>query len=55
MAISPASLQQRVPLVFASKREVERLKRYHHEYRSGSEAADRPSPLFGGRSLFRSR
>ncbi|TIU00368.1 MAG: class 1 fructose-bisphosphatase [Mesorhizobium sp.] len=47
--ITPATLHQRVPLVFGSAREVERVGRYHTE---PSAIAER-SPLFGNRGLFR--
>jgi len=47
--IDPVSLHQRVPLIFGSKREVERVGRYHTE---PSAIAER-SPLFGNRGLFR--
>jgi len=52
MEVKPESLHQRVPLILGSRREVERIERYHAEYQSG---ADRPfiSPLFNERSLFR--
>jgi fructose-1,6-bisphosphatase I / sedoheptulose-1,7-bisphosphatase len=50
--VLPAELHQRVPVVFGSRNEVERITRYHHEHDRG---ADRPyvSPLFNERSLFR--
>ena len=47
--LRPESLHQRVPLVFGSAREVERIGRYHSE---PSAIAER-SPLFGHRGLFR--
>jgi fructose-1,6-bisphosphatase I / sedoheptulose-1,7-bisphosphatase len=49
---SPASLHQRIGLVFGSKNEVERIERYHAEYDAGT---DKPyvSPLFNERSLYR--
>ena len=53
MGILPQALHQRVPLVFGSKREVERINRYHHEYASGKENEEETSPLFATRSLFR--
>ncbi|HZX25908.1 MAG TPA: class 1 fructose-bisphosphatase [Telluria sp.] len=47
--LQPDALHQRVPLVFGSRKEVERIERYHAEpARSVSEA-----PLFTERSLFR--
>lgn len=47
--IVPREFHQRVPLIFGSEREVEKVSRYHTE---PSTIADR-SPLFGNRSLFR--
>lgn len=47
--LTPASLHQRVPLVFGAANEVDRIRRYHVE---PSMIAER-SPLFGHRSLFR--
>ena len=50
--VVPTSLHQRVPVIFGSKNEVERIERYHVEHANGT---DKPfsSPLFGNRSLFR--
>jgi fructose-1,6-bisphosphatase I/sedoheptulose-1,7-bisphosphatase len=50
----PTELHQRVPVVFGSRSEVERITRYHHEHDRG---ADKPyvSPLFNERSLFRAQ
>jgi len=52
LEIVPEALHQRVPLIFGSRNEVERIERYHQEFASG---IDRPysSPLFNERSLFR--
>ena len=52
--LQPAELHQRVPVVFGSRHEVERITRYHHEHDRG---ADKPyvSPLFNERSLFRAQ
>jgi fructose-1,6-bisphosphatase I len=47
--IQPASLHQRIPLVFGSKSKVERIARYHVDPEMISER----SPLFGNRGLFR--
>ena len=49
--VVPEALHQRVPLVFGSRDEVERIVRYHEEHARG---ADQPfrSPLFGTRSLY---
>lgn len=49
--VQPASLHQRIGLVFGSKNEVERIERYHAEPQS----ADSYTPLFNERSLFRSQ
>ena len=45
------SVHQRVPVIFGSKNEVERIERYHTEYDAGT---DKPyvSPLFKERSLY---
>jgi fructose-1,6-bisphosphatase len=55
MEMAPAELHQRVPLIFGSKHEVERLARYHREYASGKEPDNFDSPLFATRSLFRTQ
>jgi len=48
--ITPQALHQRVPLIFGSRDEVDRLDRYHRDpYPIGER-----SPLFGRRGLFRS-
>ncbi len=47
--IQPEHLHQRIPLVFGSAREVERIARYHLEPSAIGERA----PLFGNRGLFR--
>jgi fructose-1,6-bisphosphatase I len=47
--LQPQSLHQRVPLLFGSRDEVERLDRYHIEPHPIGER----SPLFGRRGLFR--
>ncbi len=49
LGVQPATLHQRVGLVFGSKNEVERIERYHAE----PAGAGRASPLFAERSLFR--
>jgi fructose-1,6-bisphosphatase len=50
--VVPTELHQRVPLLFGSRHEVERIVRYHAEFDAG---ADQPfvSPLFNERSLYR--
>ena len=55
MEVRATELHQRVPLIFGSKNEVERIARYHDEYASGEEPEGLPSPLFGTRSLFRTQ
>ncbi len=49
LTVQPASLHQRIALVFGSKNEVERIERYHAEPASD----DTYPPLFNERSLFR--
>jgi fructose-1,6-bisphosphatase I len=51
--IAPGSLAQVVPLMLGSRREVERVQRYHAAYDAG-EPLNFVSPLFNTRSLFRS-
>jgi fructose-1,6-bisphosphatase I / sedoheptulose-1,7-bisphosphatase len=48
LGVQPQSLHQRVGLVFGSRREVERIERYHAE----PGASDIAAPLFAERSLF---
>ena len=55
MEMAPAELHQRVPLIFGSRNEVERVSRYHAEYASGKEPDTLNSPLFSTRSLFRTQ
>ncbi|MBP6637480.1 MAG: fructose-1,6-bisphosphatase, partial [Sulfuritalea sp.] len=55
MDIAPEDLHQRVPLIFGSINEVERVARYHQDYVSGKDAEGFNSPLFGTRSLFRTQ
>ncbi|MCM2307548.1 MAG: class 1 fructose-bisphosphatase [Sulfuritalea sp.] len=55
MELAPTDLHQRVPLVFGSKNEVERLTQYHDEYARGKEPDTLQSPLFSTRSLFRTQ
>ncbi|GAP36846.1 class 1 fructose-bisphosphatase [Piscinibacter sakaiensis] len=49
LGVKPASLHQRIGLVFGSRSEVERIERYHHE----TGQRDTANPLFAERSLFR--
>ncbi len=55
MDIRPGDLHQRVPLIFGSKNEVERVARYHQDYVNGKDPEGFNSPLFGTRSLFRTQ
>lgn len=50
--VTPHGLHQRVPLIFGSRSEIERIELYHAEFAAGT---DKPyaSPLFAERSLFR--
>ena len=48
----PHELHERVPVVLGSRREVERLVRYHAEH-DGGEDHPYTNPLFNTRSLFR--
>ena len=49
LGVQPASLHQRIALVFGSRNEVERIERYHTE----PAVREPASPLFAERSLFR--
>lgn len=49
LGVPPTQLHQRIGLVFGSRREVERIERYHRE----PESRDSGTPLFAERSLFR--
>ncbi|MGA8785321.1 MAG: class 1 fructose-bisphosphatase, partial [Polaromonas sp.] len=49
LVVQPASLHQRIGLVFGSKNEVERIERYHAE----PAKTEPETPLFAERSLFR--
>jgi fructose-1,6-bisphosphatase len=51
MEITPESLHQKVPMMFGSKSEVERIERYHREFDQPDAGFDRS--LFTVRSLFR--
>jgi fructose-1,6-bisphosphatase I / sedoheptulose-1,7-bisphosphatase len=53
LELQPTSLHQRVPLIFGSRNEVERIERYHREQATAQEPAFGDS-LFNSRSLFRS-
>ena len=55
MEMSPTELHQRVPLIFGSKNEVERVAAYHADYAMGKEPDTFNSPLFSSRSLFRTQ
>ncbi|GAB0103521.1 class 1 fructose-bisphosphatase [Nocardia sp. JMUB6875] len=49
--VRPEELHQRVPFIFGSRNEVERIERYHREPEEGPSF---DASLFGSRSLFRS-
>lgn len=49
LGLWPAAIHQRTPLVFGSRRLVERVARYHRDLRPDAAR----EPLFGRRSLFR--
>ncbi|MEW5887688.1 MAG: class 1 fructose-bisphosphatase [Pseudomonadota bacterium] len=49
--VRPEALHQRIPLIFGSKNEVERIERYHTEHDHGLDK-EFSSPLFNVRSLF---
>ncbi len=49
LGVQPATLHQRIGLVFGSKNDVERIERYHNEPASREPGV----PLFAERSLFR--
>jgi len=51
--IKPSELHQRVPFIFGSKDEVERIYRYHQEFIAGKDLDSYDMPLFSSRSLFR--
>jgi len=50
--LDPAGLHQRVPMMFGSKNEVERIERYHREFAEAGDGGFDKS-LFTVRSLFR--
>ncbi|MDS4014474.1 MAG: class 1 fructose-bisphosphatase [Candidatus Accumulibacter sp.] len=50
--VRPSSLHQRVPVILGSRREVERIERYHREHEAGEDEPFK-SPLFSTRTLFR--
>lgn len=51
--LEPESVHQRVPFIFGSCREVEKIAQYHREYRECRDQGDFASPLFAERSLLR--
>jgi fructose-1,6-bisphosphatase I / sedoheptulose-1,7-bisphosphatase len=53
MELQPAGLHQRVPLIFGSRNEVERIERYHRDKAAVQQPASDGS-LFNSHSLFRS-
>ena len=54
MEVPPEGIHQRVPLIFGSKAEVERIVGYHQDYLQGRDDSF-SMPLFTTRSLFRSQ
>ncbi|WP_024805103.1 class 1 fructose-bisphosphatase [Nocardia sp. BMG51109] len=50
LEVPPCTLHQRVPIIFGSRAEVERIERYHREPEAGPSF---DASLFGTRSLFR--
>ncbi len=52
MDVAPDSLHQRVPLIFGSRREVERIDQYHRDHVEASDD-DFEASMFNTRSLFR--
>jgi fructose-1,6-bisphosphatase I/sedoheptulose-1,7-bisphosphatase len=55
MEVQPTELHQRVPLIFGSRAEVERIEQYHRDHRDHGELDNFDSSLFNTRSLFRER
>lgn len=55
MDVVPNDLHQRVPLIFGSRSEIERITGYHQDYISGKDTSSGDSPLFSTRSLFRTQ
>lgn len=53
MEVQPTGLHQRVPLIFGSRSEVERIESYHREHVDEGELDSFDSSLFNNRSLFR--
>jgi fructose-1,6-bisphosphatase I len=53
LEVKPSELHQRVPFIFGSKSEVERIHGYHKDYVEGRDHNSYDLPLFGTRSLFR--
>ncbi len=51
LEVRPDELHQRIPFIFGSRNEVERIERYHREPEAGPSF---DASLFGTRSLFRS-
>ncbi|WP_330180733.1 class 1 fructose-bisphosphatase [Nocardia sp. NBC_01503] len=51
LQVQPGELHQRIPFIFGSRNEVERIERYHSEPDEGHSF---DASLFGSRSLFRS-
>lgn len=54
LALPPQELQQRVPMIFGSRSEIERIERYHTEHDKGLDQEFR-SPLFSKRNMLRNQ
>jgi fructose-1,6-bisphosphatase len=52
MELRPSGLHERVPMIFGSRYEVERIERYHREH-PGDPGPSFDDSLFNSRSLFR--
>lgn len=53
MEVQPKDLHERVPLIFGSRHEVERIEQYHREHAEARDGDEFDTSLFNTRSLFR--
>ncbi|MGM0386014.1 MAG: class 1 fructose-bisphosphatase [Actinomycetota bacterium] len=53
LGLQPTEIGQRVPFIFGSRDEVDRLHAYHRDHTEGRDSEDEELPLFSTRSLFR--
>lgn len=53
LQVAPGGLHQRIPLIFGSREEVERIETYHREAADRADEAVRDAPFYGPRGLFR--